>query len=144
MSKFGAAREFFKDFKTSLHSNLAVNPLPKAGEPVSFSDYMSHGYHSTKNALRKTLDSRMDKMKDSEGKYFYNRHKGGTYSNEERFDSLFRHQNGEAAYGRMAGAATAGALGTYGALNTPYRLLSGGGLFHDNEGNTDIIGIPFL
>lgn len=42
--------------------------------------------------------------------------------------------------GKMAGTA----FGSYALLNSTYRFLSGGGIYKDSDGNTDIVGIPFI
>lgn len=35
-------------------------------------------------------------------------------------------------------------LGSYAAVNSGARLLGGGGLYKDHNGNTDIVGLPFI
>lgn len=54
--------------------------------------------------------------------------------------STLMNDKGAFSYKRAAAAG----LTTYGALNVPYRLISGGGLTYDNSGSTDIIGVPFI
>jgi len=47
---------------------------------------------------------------------------------------------GSLSYRRMAGIG----LGAYGAVNSTYRLASGGSLYRDSNGNTDMIGLPLI
>ena len=56
------------------------------------------------------------------------------------FNSRFLNETGDLRIGRAAGAAMVGYTG----LSTAGRIVTGGGLYKDAEGNTDIIGIPFI
>lgn len=48
------------------------------------------------------------------------------------------HETGEYSVGKVATTVA----GTYMTASSAYRILSGGGLYRDKDGNTDIIGIP--
>lgn len=47
---------------------------------------------------------------------------------------------GEMSYKRMAGVG----LAAFAAVNVPYRMLSGGSLYRDSNGNSNLIGVPLL
>lgn len=52
----------------------------------------------------------------------------------------FKWSEGSLSYKKMGAIGLAG----YGVANTGYRLLSGGSLYRDNEGNRNLIGLPLV
>lgn len=65
---------------------------------------------------------------------------GGGYSNSDMAMSMLYHQDGSLAKGRIAG----GIAGAYMGVSSAGRIASGGGLYKDSDGNTDIMGVPFI
>ena len=61
-----------------------------------------------------------------------------TLSNRIRMAHL--NQDGSLKKGAIAGSALLGYIG----VSSAFRIASGGGLYKDRNGNTDIIGIPFI
>src|SRR4051812_8068345 len=113
-----------------LASNKAINTIIGLG---------SGAKKSMGNAVR---DARLGLTHDKLPYYY------GLLNKEARTGAL-KTANGNGNYsfrardlsiGRVAGAAMAG----YAGANVPYRLLSGGSLYRDKDGNRDMIGLPFV
>lgn len=71
------------------------------------------------------------------------------YDNKQNMTNLtlnnklrLAHLNNDGTWNKKA-IAGSGLIG-YTGLSSAYRLASGGGLYKDNNGNTDIMGIPFI
>jgi hypothetical protein len=61
---------------------------------------------------------------------------GSTFELGKAFDAGFKDASGNMRWGRVAGTASGLAIG--------YRVISGGGLYRDKNGNFDIAGVPFV
>jgi len=55
---------------------------------------------------------------------------------KDALSSTFKNSNGNLNYGKIAGS--------YIGVSAATRIATGGGLYKDKNGNTDIIGIPFI
>lgn len=68
-------------------------------------------------------------------------------TDKQRAKSLILNDDGSRSNLKIAGAAALGVAGagsTYMSVSAAGRILSGGGLYRDSEGNFDIIGVPFI
>ena len=61
-------------------------------------------------------------------------------TNMDRLKSVFMKENGDYGKKRIA----AGIAGSYMGLSAAGRVASGGGLYKDSDGNTDLIGVPLI
>jgi hypothetical protein len=59
---------------------------------------------------------------------------------KESAKQLFKRDNGEYNFGAIAGSLLTGYMGA----SAVGRIATGGGIYKDADGNTDLIGIPFI
>lgn len=101
-------------------ATLSAEPILKAGREFG-NEILKLGQQTTVNninAMKKTVE-----LARTQGLSAAVKNTDGTYN-----------------YGNMARLGAAGWIGG----SVGYRALSGGGLYRDADGNTDIIGIPFI
>ena len=132
-----------------LESNKPINSIQSAignffhGASNSFLNGVS------KNDMNDAVLKRMAYAKNDEGKIFNKKGNEITFDEYGLSDNMsltdrmkMAHMNEDGTYSgsRIAGSALMGYMG----VSTAYRLASGGGIYKDSDGNTDIIGIPFI
>ena len=144
-----ATKEGYKTMTGRLQSNGAINAIKGLGE-------------GTMRSLRRDLTERaktanLSKQLFGDGekaaeKYIENNgvsHTFGessykTLSDSDLLKSLAYNRNGEASLGNVAQVGVTGALGAYAGVAIPGRIITGGGLYRDSDGNFDIMGIPIV
>ena len=132
-----------------LESNKPINSLTK-----SIGNFFGGASSSFINGVRKSTMNddvlkTMGYTKNGDGRIFNKKGDEITFDNYGFADDMsftdrmkMAHMNEDGTYSgsRIAGSALMGYMG----VSTAYRLASGGGIYKDSDGNTDIIGIPFI
>lgn len=128
MSKANYLENFMK-----LHSNEAINPISRAANFIFgnapdigirgvVNSTLDDGFELTSDAIKNTISkSYMKPRLNKAGEQLYN--------NEGR---KLMTPNAKAIAGTYIGASLAG------------RIVGGGGVYKDSNGNTDIAGVPFI
>src|SRR5574344_2048010 len=139
---------FIKDVTSTIKNaqKYAINALPNAGEAVSLKDYITGGAKAVQSGAKKALTERVQNMASVRKAAMEAGMDPSDLrpSNTALAKSLLKNDSGEYSAGRIAGAAVGSGLLGYGAVNVPYRAISGGSLFGDDNGKRDIVGIPFI
>ena len=117
--------------QNALHSNEAINGN-------FFTNFGSRLDHAV-GVMGKSMDRHVTKVKNS-GKMADAELKDGRYSTKDRLEAMYRNEDGSINKSAIAGTAAAGYVGA----SAAGRIISGGGLYKDADGNTDIIGSPFI
>lgn len=142
MGKIKAARQ---GLGAILSSNKPINPIDRTMSWIrKMADDRIAGSKAIKEELgyEKVGKSRTKISKDGEElKYSKKTGYGDKMSDWDRAKAMVKDKKtGKYSPTRIAAAG----LGAYAVPATAGRLASGGGIYKDSQGNTDIMGIPFI
>lgn len=121
-----------------LTSNFAINNIKK-----SFKKTKSH-YRRKINRSLTSLDENgqlsLTKKGEAVGLKIKDNALENNISTKQTLHSLLLNDDGSKSTLKIAGAGAVGLMG----VGAGGRILSGGGLYRDSDGNFDIIGVPFI
>ena len=124
---------------TVLKSNIAINKIGQDLRRVADRRIMSQdaGMLRSKLGYNGSFMGR-DGIQNASGKTIENWSKD--ISDKDRLKSMIRNKDG--SYNKtMIGGAIAG---SYVGVSSSGRIASGGGLYKDSDGNTDLMGVPLI
>ena len=122
-----------------IKSNIAINKIKTGMRGVVDRRIMAQDTGGIRSKLGYTGNYISGNIKNKAGKEIAIS-TGKGISNSDRIASIYMNKDG--SFNKTMGAATI--AGGYLGVSSAARIVSGSGLYRDSDGNTDIIGVPFI
>lgn len=122
-----------------IKSNIAINKIKTGMRGVVDRRIMAQDAGGIRSKLGYTGNYISGNIKNKAGKEIAIS-TGKGISNSDRIASIYMNKDGSVNKTMVAGTIAGGYLG----VSSAARIASGGGLYRDSDGNTDVIGVPFI